>query len=131
MIRSSSANRAKTTPMVSRPLAGTSATAERTTLPPGENDEHLVVLVDDQRAGEVAAGLVQLGDLDAEPAAVLDAVLVDGGALRVAALGDDEHEALVADDARPTSSESSSRKCMPFTPEVERPIGRSDVVRRR
>ena len=47
---------------------------------------------------EVAPVVAQLRHLDAQAAAALQAVLVGGGALRVAALGHDEDVALVGDD---------------------------------
>src|SRR5699024_8762237 len=52
------------------------------------DDEHLVLRADEQRADEVTARLDEVGDLDPQPAAALDPVLLDGGALRVPALGD-------------------------------------------
>ncbi|CAM5331078.1 hypothetical protein STENM327S_01509 [Streptomyces tendae] len=54
--------------------------------------EDLVVLLDHQRAHERPAVLDDLGGLDAEATATLDAVLVDGGPLRVTAVGGSEHE---------------------------------------
>ena len=100
--------RANTTPMVSRPLAGTSATAERTTLPLARTTKTSSSSLDDESAREVAAILAQLGHLDAETAAALTAVLVDRGALGVAALGHDEHESVV-----PSATDADSRAVAP------------------
>src|SRR6478609_7635564 len=66
----------------------------------GKNHQDLVVLIHDQGAHQIAPIVAQLGHLDAQPAAVLEAVLVGRGALRIPALGHHEDVALVRHDRR-------------------------------
>ena len=93
MIRSSSSNRAKTTPMVSRPLAGP---RPRQSVPPcrwqeprGPRRPRSTI----RPPARSPRSSFSLATLMPSPPRPCRPVLVDGGALRVAALGDDEHEA--------------------------------------
>ena len=61
--------------MVSRPLAGTPPTEERTTSAFHDHQD-LIFFLDDQGAHEVAALLLVLADLDPEAAAALEAVFL-------------------------------------------------------
>jgi len=56
----------------------------------GHDAQDLVTGVGHQGTHEVASGLDEVGDLDAQAATALDGVVDDVGALGVAALGDDE-----------------------------------------
>ena len=76
--------------MVSRPLAGTSATAERTTLPLARTTRTSSSSSTIRAPTRSPRSSLSLRHLDAQTAAALTAVLLDGGALRVAALGHDE-----------------------------------------
>ena len=89
-------------------------------LPFSKIDEHLVVLVDGQRADEVAALVGQLRDGDAEDGAALDVPVRRLRALGHARLEDDEHVGVGALLRRPTSTAASRRRgtSCPVTPEV-------------
>ena len=71
----------------------------------GDQDE-LLVLADDERAGEAALAVGQRDRLDAHRAAALDGVVVDRGALAEAVLGHDE-QVLTGRVRRP----SRGRRC--------------------
>src|SRR5699024_1532909 len=62
------------------------------------DDENLFAVLDDESSHQVSALLGDLGNPDSQTAAALQAVFVDGGALGVAGLGDNEDVGVGLDD---------------------------------
>src|SRR5690606_5591130 len=127
IIRSSSANRAKTTPMVSLPLAGTSATADLTTLPLARTTSTSSSSPTMSALARCPRSSLYLPTLMPSPPRFWRRYC--STAVRFAkppsvAMKTNASFSGSAGSTDADNSSSSSRKFIPITPEVDRPIGR-------